>query len=174
MATSREWSPPQPPVLAPPHDGDELRRVFARFPTGVTAVCALVDGEPVGMTANSFTAVSLDPPLVSVCVRAESATWRQLRRARRLGVNVLSEEHEAEGRRLAGPEHERFAGVTWTCHDGGAIAIDGASALMSCSQQAEVTAGDHIVVILEVRGAASWPDVPPLVFHDRGFRRLAP
>jgi flavin reductase (DIM6/NTAB) family NADH-FMN oxidoreductase RutF len=76
-----------------------LRRAFAAFPTGVTAVCALVDGEPVGMAANSFTSHSLDPPSVSVAIGRDSGTWRRLRgqvsgepsaQIRRLGIRSLA------------------------------------------------------------------------------------
>ena len=58
-----------------PVDGTELRRAFGCFPSGVTAVCAIIDGEPVGMAASSFTSVSIDPPLASICVQKSSTTW---------------------------------------------------------------------------------------------------
>src|SRR3546814_7956938 len=66
----------------------QLRAAFGCFPSGITAVCALIDGKPVGMAASSFTSVSLDPPLVSVCIQNRSKTWRQLR--------SRSEEHTSE------------------------------------------------------------------------------
>ena len=68
-----------------------LRASFACFPSGVAAVCALIDGEPVGMVMSSFTSVSLDPPLVSVCVDLNSSTWPRLRSAPWLGVSILGE-----------------------------------------------------------------------------------
>lgn len=86
------------PLQSVQEDTTLLRSVFGRFPTGVTAVCAEVDGAPVGMAASSFTSVSLSPPLVSVCVQNSSQTWPVLRRARRIGVSVLSEEHEPRAR----------------------------------------------------------------------------
>src|SRR5689334_9351603 len=90
-----------------------LRRVFGAFPTGVTALAALVDGQPVGLAASSFTSVSLDPPLVSVCLAHSSTTWPLLRRATRLGVSVLAAHQEHFGRQLSARGGDRFAGLTW-------------------------------------------------------------
>jgi len=101
-------------------DDDVLRRAFACFPTGVTAVCALVDGQAVGMAASSFTSVSLDPPLVSVCVQNSSSTWRKLSPMSRLGVSVLSAGHENASRQLAAKTGDRFSGIDWQASTGGA------------------------------------------------------
>jgi len=86
----------------------DLRRVFGAYPTGVTAVAALVDGIPVGITANSFTSVSLDPPIVSVCVAHTSTTWPVLRKATRLGISVLGAHQEGHGRALSERRGDRF------------------------------------------------------------------
>jgi flavin reductase (DIM6/NTAB) family NADH-FMN oxidoreductase RutF len=67
-----------------------LREAYGTFPSGVTALCAMIDGAPTGMTASSFTSVSMDPPLVSICVANTSATWTRLRPSARLGVSVLA------------------------------------------------------------------------------------
>lgn len=93
--------------------GNQLRRAFGCFPSGVTAVCALVDGEPVGMAASSFTSVSVSPPLVSVCIQNISSTWPKLRRRPRLGLSVLAEGHDAACARLASKDGDRFADVGW-------------------------------------------------------------
>ena len=154
-------------------DPSTLRRVLAAFPTGVTALAALVDGEPVGMAANSFTSVSLDPPLVSVCVATTSSTWPILRRAGRIGVSVLSHEQEAASRSLASRGIDRFAGLSWHATDDGAILLDGASAWFDCSAEREIRAGDHEIVLLNVHGLGTDPLTPPLVFHGSRYRRLA-
>ena len=154
-------------------DPTTLRRVLAAFPTGVTALAALVDGEPVGMAANSFTSVSLDPPLVSVCVATTSATWPVLRRASRIGVSVLSHEQEAASRSLAKRGIDRFADVSWHTTDDGAILLDGATAWFDCSVEREIRAGDHEIVLLGVHGLGTDPQTPPLVFHGSRYRRLA-
>jgi flavin reductase (DIM6/NTAB) family NADH-FMN oxidoreductase RutF len=81
------------PVHSRQLDDSTLRRVFGCFPSGVIAVCASIDGEPVGMAASSFTTVSVAPPLVSICVQNTSTTWPRLRECERLGVSVLAEHH---------------------------------------------------------------------------------
>jgi flavin reductase (DIM6/NTAB) family NADH-FMN oxidoreductase RutF len=154
-------------------EGEVLRRAFSCFPSGVTAVCGLVDGEPVGMAASSFTSVSLDPPLVLVCVANESATWERLRTVGRLGVSILSADHHVVCRQLAARQGDRFAGVQWTLTDSGALILDGASAWLDCEIHEEVPAGDHLVVLLRIHALEADPAVAPLVFHSSGFRQLA-
>ncbi|HEV2637397.1 MAG TPA: flavin reductase family protein [Actinocrinis sp.] len=154
-------------------DPATLRRVFGAYPTGVTALAALVDGEPVGMAANSFTSVSLDPPLVSVCVATSSQTWPALRGSARLGVSVLSHEQEQASRSLAARGTDRFAGLSWCATPDGAVLLAGASAWLDCSVDREIRAGDHEIVLLRVHSLGSGPEVAPLVFHGSRYRRLA-
>ena len=154
-------------------DPQILRQAYGCFPSGVTAVRALLDGTPVGMAASSFTTVSLNPPLVSICVQDSSATWPKLRTRRRLGVSVLAEGHDAEGRQLAQKHGDRFAGVAWDATAHGAIYIDGAAAWLDCSIEQELPAGDHTIVLLRVHGLRADPETAPLVFHGSRFRTLA-
>jgi flavin reductase (DIM6/NTAB) family NADH-FMN oxidoreductase RutF len=149
-----------------------LRRVFGAFPTGVTAVAALVDGQPVGIAASSFTSVSLDPPLVSVCVAHTSSTWPVLRGRARLGVSVLGAHQEEACRRLAGRGTDRFAELDWRATRDGAVLVEDASAWLDCSVEQLIRAGDHDIVLLRVHELDADPAVPPLVFHASGFRRL--
>lgn len=151
----------------------ELRNTFGCFPSGVTAVCALVDGEPVGMAASSFTSVSVEPPLVSVCIQNSSTTWPKLRSAPRLGLSVLSEEHSAACQSLSRKVGDRFAGVSRLELANGAILVRGASAWWDCQVHNEVAAGDHTIVLLEICALGSDPDRPPLIFHRSRFHRLA-
>jgi flavin reductase (DIM6/NTAB) family NADH-FMN oxidoreductase RutF len=154
-------------------DDDVLRKAFSCFPSGVTAVCALVDGVPVGMAASSFTSVSLDPPMVLVCVANASATWVQLRTSGRLGVSVLSSSHDIACRQLASKHGDRFAGIGWNATDDGAVFVEGASAWLDCEVDREVPAGDHLVVLLRIRALEADPELPPLVFHKSQFHSLA-
>ena len=162
---------PRPDYAEPDHA--ELRRVFGAFPTGVTALAALVEGRPVGMAASSFSSVSLDPPLVSVCVATTSRTWPLLRRAARIGVSVLSHGQEEASRRLAARGTDRFAGLAWYPTEDGAVLLAGASAWLDCSVEREIRAGDHEIVLLAVHGLDTDPAAPPLVFHASRYRRLA-
>jgi flavin reductase (DIM6/NTAB) family NADH-FMN oxidoreductase RutF len=149
-----------------------LRRVFGAFPSGVTAIAAVVDGQPTGLAASSFTSVSLDPPLVSVCLAHSSTTWPLLRRARRLGVSVLSNEQESAGRQLSATGADRFAELDWRATGDGAVLLDGAAAWLDCTIEASYPAGDHDIVLLRVHDLDADHAVSPLVFHASRFRRL--
>lgn len=156
----------------PLHDSLRLRQVFGAFPSGVTAVAALVGGEPVGMSASSFTSVSLEPALVSVCIAHTSTTWPRIAHAPRLGVSVLAHDQEWVARLMAARDTDRFAGVRWRALPGGAVVLDGASAWLDCTVQDRFRAGDHDIVVLRVEELDADPLNPPLVFHASGFRRL--
>lgn len=149
----------------------QLRRVFAAFPTGVAAVAALVGREPAGLAANSFVSVSLDPPLVSVCIAHTSTTWPGLRTARRLGISVLGDHQEVASRQLSSRAADRFAGLSWRATQDGAILLSEAAAWFDCSIEQEVTAGDHDIVVLRVHDLAA-SEVMPLVFHGSTYRQL--
>lgn len=150
----------------------ELRRAFSLFPTGVVAVCALVDGQPAGIAVNSFNSVSLDPPLVSICVARTSNTWPLLAGRPRLGLSVLGSDHGAVCRKLASRDADRFADLEWRASQGGAIHMDGAALWFECSVKETLQGGDHVIVLLEVLGSSLFPDVTPLVFHQSQFREL--
>lgn len=150
----------------------ELREAYAVFPSGVVGLCAVVDGIPVGMAASSFVSVSLDPPLVAVCVRWASETWPRLEGSPRLGVSVLGESHDSAARRLAAATGDRFEGLTLHTSAAGAVLIEGASAWLECSVDSVVPAGDHRIVLLRIESFEVRPAVEPLVFQSSTFRRL--
>jgi flavin reductase (DIM6/NTAB) family NADH-FMN oxidoreductase RutF len=150
-----------------------LRRAFGCFPSGVTAVGAMVNGKPIGMAASSFTSVSLEPPLVSVCFQASSGTWQSLRELPRLGISVLAQGQDEICMSLARKCTDRFADVAWDRSSAGAVFVNGATAWLECSVYAEVPAGDHAVAMLEIHGLQANPEAAPLVFHGSKFRRLA-
>jgi flavin reductase (DIM6/NTAB) family NADH-FMN oxidoreductase RutF len=149
----------------------ELRRVFAAFPTGVTAVAAIIGDAPTGLAASSFVPVSLDPPLVSVCIGRASSTWPALRTAPRLGISVLGHHQEAVSRQLGAADRERFNGLSWRATARGAVLLPESSAWFDCSVEREVPAGDHDIVLLRVHDLGATA-VVPLVFHGSKYRRL--
>lgn len=152
-------------------DAGALRAAFARFPSGVTALSALVDGAPEGMAVSSFIPVSLDPPLLAVSLRRASRTWPTLRRAGGIGVSVLAAGHGPLSRQLSGAA-DRFAGVDWTATPSGAVRIGGAVAWFDCTPHEELPAGDHVIALLTVHASDHQPSAPPLVFHGSTFRQL--
>ena len=152
---------------------DWYRRVLGQYPTGVCVVAADEPGAgPCGMVVGSFTSVSLDPPLVSVCVAHSSTTWPLLSGSARLGVSVLSAQQELACRQLAARDGDRFASLDWRATEDGAVLVEQASAWLDCSVEQLIRAGDHDIVLLRVHELDADPSVPPLVFHASGFRRL--
>jgi len=149
-----------------------LRRVFGAFPSGVIAIAALIDDKPVGLAASSFTSVSLDPPLVSICVANTSTTWPLLRDAPRFGVSILSASQEAAGRQLAARGADRFANLNWRAEGDGAVMLEKASAWLHCSTHAVYPGGDHDIIVLRIHDLDADHSVQPLVFHASKFCRL--
>jgi flavin reductase (DIM6/NTAB) family NADH-FMN oxidoreductase RutF len=150
-----------------------LRKVFGRFPSGVAAVCGEVDQKPIGMAVSSFTSVSLEPPLVSICIAQTSKSWSLLRQARNLGVSILSAEHGFACRQLSAKSGDRFEGVSLRRSRSGALFIANAAAWLDCGIEREIDAGDHYIVLLAINSLGLDPDISPLVFHDSDFCKIA-
>ncbi|WP_432498900.1 flavin reductase family protein [Kineococcus gypseus] len=166
---------PTPRLVAPEDDPGALRSTFALFPSGVAAISAVVEGEPVVLVASSFqVGISQDPPLVLFAVQHTSTSWPRLRTAPLLGVSVLGEAHDSAARQLASRAADRFAGIETTTTAGGAHLVHGAPVWLECSVHSEVPAGDHDVVLLRVHTMGSVPDTEPLVWHASSFRALSP
>lgn len=118
-----------------------MRHVLAGFPTGVVLVAAEVEGRVVGLSANSFTSVSLDPPLVSISFAHTSTSWPALRRAARWGVSVLGEDQAHVLQELRLPAAERFSRLDMRTESGAAF-VGGALAGLAVELDSEVKAGD--------------------------------
>jgi flavin reductase (DIM6/NTAB) family NADH-FMN oxidoreductase RutF len=160
---------PCPPQMDP----TTLRQVFSCFPTGVTAVCALEAATPIGMAASSFTSVSLQPALVSVCMQNTSTTWPRLRDLPAVGLSVLAAHQEPQCRSLSSKTGDRFETVKWEATPSGAVFVQDATAWLECTVVDSLPAGDHTVTIFAVAGVWADPEAPPLVFHGSRFRMLA-
>lgn len=154
-------------------DEASLRQAFGCFPSGVTAFCGIVDGRPEGMAASSFTSVSLEPALVSVCVMRSSTTWPKLATLPRLGLSVLASEHGAVASALAAKGGDKFATIEWEATASGAVFVQGSSLWLECEPYDLLDAGDHKIVLLEVTALAMDPEVSPMVFHRSNFHALA-
>lgn len=163
---------PRTPVTAV--DAAGFRSVLSRFATGVVAVTAVEpgSGRPVGLAANSFTSVSLDPPLVAFCVAHTSTTWPLLRAIGRLCVNILSEPQLEISERLALKGGDKFAGISWTESPSGGPVIDGALAWIDCSVEQEHPAGDHMIVVARVHDLAEHHEGTPLIFYNSTYGRF--
>ncbi len=158
----------QPTELSP----DELRLALGRFVTGVTIVtCRDAAGAPVGLTANSFNALSLEPPLVLWSLRCSSASIEAFMTASHFAVNVLAQDQVDLSRRFARPSNAKFDEGEWTDGHGGAPILAGCVAVFECRRQSHQVAGDHVLFIGEVQRIAG-SSAAPLVYHAGHYRAL--
>lgn len=156
--------------------GPETTRAFrdalGRFATGVTVVTAFSEQDgPVGMTANSFSSVSLDPPLILWCAAKSSRRFQYFDAAPRFAVHVLRAEQASVGSAFA-RNADAFAETEWRLNEHGVPLLDGCLARFECAQAAAHDAGDHVIFIGRVERARVG-DGEPLVFFAGGFSQLA-
>jgi len=146
-------------------DGRALRRTLGQFATGVTVVTAAhpVTGEVVGMTANSFSSVSLDPPLVLWSIVREAKSLPVFLEATHFAINILSEQQLDHSNRFARPGSDKFADVAWSPGAGGAPVLEGVAGVFECARHAEHDGGDHIIMVGRVERFARY-ERPGLVF----------
>lgn len=143
-------------------DNRELRSAFGSFMTGVTIVTtAGVDGQPRGFTANSFTSVSLEPPLLMICIGKQAASMDTFRHARGFAVNILSEAQKDTSVLFASKRHDKFEAATWRPGPFGNPLIEGSAAWFDCARYQVIEAGDHIILMGHVE-AFSYTDANPL------------
>ena len=153
-------------------DAAEFRKVLGQFATGVTIITAMDGDEPAGVAANSFTSVSLDPPLVLFCVAHTSSTWPRIERARKFAVNILGEHQEEVCRLFAMKGADRFGQVSWRQGVGGSPVLDECIAFLDCEFWAEYDGGDHIIVVGRVLDLGVNHDAGPLVFYQGQYGRM--
>lgn len=152
-------------------DSATYRTVLGHFATGVTIVTAHDGTEPVGMACNSFTSVSLDPPLVLFCAAKSSTTWPRMQSAKHFAVNVLAEDGETVCRVFATKGADRFAAVTHHRGATGAPILADALAYIDCETEAEHDAGDHVIVVGRVVELGYATEGKPLLFYRGGYGR---
>ena len=149
-----------------------MRHVLAGIPTGIVVVAAATDGGVVGLSANSFTSVSLDPPLVSLSFAHTSTTWPLLRKEPRWGLSVLGEDQQHVLQELRQPAGRRFDRLDINV-DAGAAFVSGALAQLTVEVDGEIEAGDHVLTLLRVVALDRDLRQHPLVFYGSGAHRLA-
>jgi len=151
---------------------EHFRAVLGHFCTGVTVVTAIDDDGPVGFTAQSFTSLSLDPPLVIVCPGKGSTTWPRIEAAGAFCVNVLAEDQEELCRGFAMRGGEKFAGVGYTpAPRTGAPLLAGVLAWVDCRLEHIHDGGDHVIVVGRVLDLGL-AEGRPLLFYRGGFGRF--
>lgn len=149
-------------------DPRDYRRALGSFATGVTIVAAYdADGAPWGLTANSFTSVSLEPPLISVCVAKTGRVFPTLSQSDHFAVNILSAEQKDLALHFASEVENRFTGVEWTAGTATPL-IPGSAAQLECAVHSRVDAADHEILTGQVITYTHSP-VPPLVYCRGAF-----
>src|SRR5438309_9747662 len=139
----------QAPV--PTFSSTEFRAALGMFATGVTVVTALdADGKPVGVTANSFNSVSLDPPLVLWSLARNAASMAVFQQGSHYAINILASNQRALAERFGRRSVNRFAGVAFDAGAGGAPVLQGSAAVFECRNRSRYEEGDHVIFVGEV------------------------
>ena len=156
----------------PAMDTRELRNTLGTFATGVTIVTTRApDKTPVGLTVNSFSSVSLDPPLVLWSLAKTSRTLEVFTTQPHWAVNILAEDQEALSNRFASAGEDKFAGVDIEDGAGGAPLLPGCTARLECRTVFQYEGGDHVILVGEVLSFER-EDRRPLVFHGGRYARI--
>jgi flavin reductase (DIM6/NTAB) family NADH-FMN oxidoreductase RutF len=153
-------------------DPARFRQLMGTFPTGVAVLTARdANGQPAGMTASAIASVSLEPPLLLVCVGHEAEFHAVLAAATHFGLSVLGERQEEISRRFADRGPDKFSGVSWQPHATDVPLLDGAASHVVCAVRTSVPAGDHTIFLGEVVDGAVF-DAAPLLHVHGTYRRL--
>ncbi len=148
-----------------------MRDVLGHFASGVTVVTADGGRGPLGFTCQSFSSLSLDPPLVAIAPARTSTTWPRLRDVGRFCVNVLAEDQSDLSATFARSGVDKFAGVSWQPSRHGSPVLAGVVAWIDCTLWAEYDGGDHTIVAARVLDLGADPDRRPLLFHRGAYGR---
>jgi flavin reductase (DIM6/NTAB) family NADH-FMN oxidoreductase RutF len=155
-------------------DPKALRQVFGQFCTGVTAVCvADAEGRSWGITVNSFSSLSLDPPLALFSLVRESETLKIIQAARAFSINILADSQQDISNALAkkgGPE--KMSAVPTRTGVTGAPIIEGSIGHMDCTLHAQFDGGDHVIIVGAIKQAQVGEPVPPLLYFRSGYKTL--
>ncbi|MEV0562977.1 flavin reductase [Dactylosporangium sp. NPDC050588] len=156
-------------------DPDTFRSVLAQWPSGVSVVTTVAGDGWHGMTASSFSSVSMDPPLILVCLNRRITTHALIEASGVFAVSVLAKDQTMVGRRFAGHEGvaDRFAGGAWETRVTGAPVLTDAVGWLDCRVVHAYAGGDHTIFVGAVLGASTERVVAPLLFHSRAWGQLA-
>ena len=156
----------------PPVEAAQFRHLLARFATGVTIVTALDPlGRPTGMTASALSSLSLDPPLLLVCVGHRAEFHKTIRQAAHFALNVLAADQEHLSRLFAATGVDHFASVPYRPGPGGVPLLDGVVAHIVCDRTGQHDAGDHTVFFGTVIGGETF-DRAPLLYFRSGYTSI--
>ncbi len=151
----------------------EWRAAMGYFPTGVTVVTSWRDREPVGSTINAMCSVSLDPPMLLICLNHSNPLSGPVRRCGVFGINILGEEDQSLARHFAtAPENERFKTLGFRTISGGAPQLDAAPVFIDCVVECVHEAGDHIILVARGVRTDIASNAPPLLYHRGAYSKM--
>ena len=160
--------------MTQPIDMARFRQVLGHFPTGVAVITGVdADGRPAGMAIGSFSSVSLDPPLVAFMPDKSSSSWPKFRDSGHFCVNILGSDQESVCRTFAVSGGDKFAELAWHPAGSGSPILDGVLAWIDCDIDVVHEAGDHYIVIGQVREMEVGSTALPLVFFQGGYGRFS-
>ena len=155
------------------HDSRTLRDALGCFATGVTVVtCVDQAGRPAGLTVNSFTSVSLDPPLILVCVHKMAAAAAPLTGASNFAINVLQREQQPASMQFSTRAEDRFGATPWVRGEAGAPILEESLGVFECERFAVYDGGDHHILVGQVVKASFDGGLDPLLYFRGRYRRL--
>ncbi len=149
----------------------QFREALRNFASGVTVVTTADQDRPAGMTVSAFSAVSLDPPLIQICVDRQAFTHEVIARAGQFAVNILAEDQAHLSRLFASHEQHKFASVSYRRSDTGLPLLDGVLTALECRVVEAVAAGDHTIYIGEVLATHIGAGAP-LLYYQSAYHQL--
>lgn len=155
-------------TVAEPDLGSRVRNVHRKYPTGVTVVTTAVDGIPYGLAVNAFSSISLDPPLVLVCVNESSKSYPAVFEADHLGINILAADQKAVAATFARSGGDKFADLAWQASASGVPILDGVAGHFELEIKYKIPAYTHTIFIGEVIDAGQG-EKAPIVYQDGRF-----
>lgn len=154
-------------------DQAHYRQVLGHFPTGVTVVAGVADGQPVGLAVGSFFSLSIEPPLVGFCVGKSSNSWKAMEPTGSFCINILGADQEDVCRVFAASGDDKFSTIGWTKSESGSPLVNDVLAWIDCDLEAVHDGGDHHIVVGRVRSMDVGHEGAPLVFFRGGYANLA-
>jgi flavin reductase (DIM6/NTAB) family NADH-FMN oxidoreductase RutF len=152
---------------------DAFRRTLGRFTSGVTVVTAALGEQRAGLTVSAFSSLSLDPPLILVCIDKRSPSIALIEQSRVFNVNILDEGQANLSQHFASSIPDKFAAVSFRPGTLGAPLLDGTLGYLECRLKEVIDGGDHVILLGQVESADVTEDRQPLVYYQGRYRSLA-
>jgi flavin reductase (DIM6/NTAB) family NADH-FMN oxidoreductase RutF len=154
-------------------DQKEFRKTLGTFATGITVVTAMHENSvPVGITVNSFTSVSLDPPLILWCLDNEAESYKVFANCKNFAIHILHQEQEAISQTFATKGSDKFSGLEWETGELGSPILKDCASYFQCETETSYEGGDHIILLGRVKAVQTNADKQPLIYHASNYHSL--